>query len=99
MPVGVFGFLALGQNVRTALAATWTVVMALTLPDTIEMTRLLDEARHGGVSEVVSNLSTAVLSTALGNSFAERTQAIVALHGRLENRHRSGPAKASRNLK
>ena len=37
MPVGVFGFLALRQNLRTAFAVTVTLLFALALSSGIEM--------------------------------------------------------------
>jgi len=66
MPVGVFGFLALRQNVRTAFAATATVLIALALSSSIEMIQLFDDARVCSASDVACNVSGTVLGVALG---------------------------------
>jgi VanZ family protein len=66
LPVGVFGFLALRQNVRTAFAMTVTVLVALALSSSIEMTQLFDDARECSASDVVCNVSGTVLGVALG---------------------------------
>jgi hypothetical protein len=41
MPVGVFGFLALRQNIRTAFAVAVTLLFALALSSDIEMTTIV----------------------------------------------------------
>jgi len=66
MPVGVFGLLALRQNCRTAFAVTVTVLIALTLSSSIEMTQLFDDARECSASDVACNVSGTVLGVALG---------------------------------
>ena len=71
MPVGVFGFLALRQNVRTTFAVIVTVLIALALSSAIEMTQLFDDARECSASDVVCNVSGTVFGVVLG-SFYQR---------------------------
>jgi VanZ family protein len=66
MPVGVFGFLALRQNFRTAFAVTVTVLFALVLSSSIEMIQLFDDARDCSGFDVVCNVSGTILGVALG---------------------------------
>ena len=71
MPVGVFGFLALRQNLRTALAATLTVLIALTLSSSIEMIQLFDDARECSASDVVCNVTGTVFGVALSSFYKQ----------------------------
>ena len=71
MPVGVFGFLALRQHVRTTIAATATVLIALALSSSIEMIQLFDDARVCSASDVVCNVSGTVLGVALGSLYQQ----------------------------
>ena len=66
MPAGVFGFLALRQNVHTALAVTVTVFIGLTLSSSIEMIQLFDDARECSASDMVCNVSGTVLGVTPG---------------------------------
>jgi len=66
VPVGVFGFLALRQTLRTAFAVTVTVLFALALSSGIEMTQLFDDSRDCSGFDVVCNVSGAGLGVALG---------------------------------
>ena len=77
MPVGVFGFLALRQNVRTAFAATATVLIALALSSSIEMIQLFDDARVCSASDVVCNVSGTVLGVALGSLYQQWLKAFL----------------------
>jgi VanZ family protein len=67
IPVGVFGFLALRQNVRTAFAVTVTLLFALAMSSSIEMIQLFDDARECSASDVVCNVSGTVLGVTLGS--------------------------------
>ena len=69
MPVGVFGFLALRQNFRIALAVTGTVLIALALSSSIEMTQLFDDARVCSASDVLCNVSGTVIGVALASVY------------------------------
>jgi VanZ family protein len=69
MPVGVFGFLALRQNFRSAFAVTVTVLIALALSSGIEMTQLFDDARECSASDVVCNVSGTALGVGLGSLY------------------------------
>ena len=69
MPVGVFGFLAFRQNLRTAFAVTLTVLIALALSSSIEMIQLFDDARVCSASDVVCNVSGTALGVALGSLY------------------------------
>lgn len=87
MPVGVFGFLALRQNVRTAFAVIVTAFIALALSSAIEMTQLFDDARECSASDVVCNVSGTVFGVVLGSfyqrwleRFLTRAQASKFLH-------------------
>ena len=71
LPVGVFGFLALRQNVRSAFAATATVLIALALSSSIEMIQLVDDARVCSASDVVCNVCGTVLGVALGSLYQQ----------------------------
>jgi VanZ family protein len=66
MPVGVFGFLALRQNCRTAFAVTATVLITLTLSSSVEMIQLFDDARECSASDVGCNVTGTILGAALG---------------------------------
>jgi VanZ family protein len=69
MPVGVFGFLALRQNVHTAFAVSVTLLFALTLSSGIEMIQLFDDARECSASDVVCNVAGTALGVALGSVY------------------------------
>jgi VanZ family protein len=69
MPVGVFGVLALRQNFGIALAVTGTVLIALALSSSIEMTQLFDDARECSASDVVCNVSGTVIGVTLGSVY------------------------------
>jgi VanZ family protein len=69
MPVGVFSFLALRQNIRAASAVTVTLLFALALSSSIEMTQLFDDARECSASDVVCNVSGTALGVALGSLY------------------------------
>jgi VanZ family protein len=66
IPVGLFGLLALRQNVRTVFAVTMTVLFALALSSGIEMAQLFDDGRDCTASDVICNVSGAVFGVALG---------------------------------
>ena len=66
LPVGVFGFLAFRQKFHTPFALTVTVLLALALSSSIEMTQLFDDARECSAFDVVCNVSGTVLGVALG---------------------------------
>jgi VanZ family protein len=66
LPVGVFGLLALRQKFPTPFAVTVTVLLALALSSSIEMTQLFDDARDCNAFDVVFNVSGTVLGVALG---------------------------------
>jgi VanZ family protein len=57
MLVGVFGLLALRQKFRTPFAVTVTVLLAVALSSSIEMTQLFDDARECSAFDVVCNVS------------------------------------------
>lgn len=69
MPVGAFGFLALRQNLPTAVAVVATVLIALALSSAIEMTQLFDDARQCSASDVVCNVSGALLGVVMGSLY------------------------------
>ena len=66
VPVGVFGLLALRQKFHTPFAVSATVLLALALSSSIEMTQLFDDARECNAFDVVCNVSGTVLGVALG---------------------------------
>ena len=66
IPVGVFGLLALRQKFHTPFAVTVTVLLALALSSSIEMTQLFDDARECSAFDVVCNVGGTVLGLALG---------------------------------
>jgi VanZ family protein len=66
VPVGVFGLLALRQKYQTPFAVTVTVLLAVALSSSIEMTQLFDDARECSAFDVVCNVSGSVLGVALG---------------------------------
>jgi VanZ family protein len=90
MPVGVFGFLALRQNIRTAFAVTVTVLIALTLSSAIEMTQLFDDARECSASDVVCNVSGTVFGVALGSLYQHWLKGFVVRTERAKLLHPSG---------
>jgi VanZ family protein len=90
MPVGVFGFLALQHNVRTALAVTLTLLFALALSSSIEMTQLFDDARECSASDVVCNVGGTVLGIALGYLYQNWLKRFLARAERTTLLHPSG---------
>jgi VanZ family protein len=66
LPVGVFGLLALRQKFQTPVAVSVTVLLALALSSSIEMTQLFDDARECSAFDVVCNVSGTVLGVGLG---------------------------------
>jgi VanZ family protein len=68
-PVGVFGFLALRQNSRTAFAVMLTVLIALTLSSSIEMIQLFDDAGVCSASDAACNVSGTVFGVAVGSLY------------------------------
>jgi VanZ family protein len=66
LPVGVFGLLALRQKFPTPFAVSVTVLLAVALSSSIEMTQLFDDARECSAFDVVCNVSGTVLGVALG---------------------------------
>jgi VanZ family protein len=90
LPVGVFGFLALRQNFRTAFAVTVTVLIALTLSSAIEMTQLFDDARECSASDVVCNVSGTVFGVALGYVYQNWLKGFVVRAERAKFLHPSG---------
>ena len=90
LPVGVFGFLALRQNVRTAFAATATVLIALVLSSSIEMIQLFDDARVCSASDVVCNVTGAVLGVAMGSLYQQWFKGFLARVETAEFLHPSG---------
>ena len=90
MPVGVFGFLALRQNVRTALAVTVTVLIGLTLSSSIEMIQLFDDARECSASDMVCNVSGTVLGVTLGSLYQQWITRFLAQAEKAKFLHPSG---------
>ena len=90
MPVGVFGFLALRQNVHTALAVTVTVFIGLTLSSSIEMIQLFDDARECSASDMVCNVSGTVLGVALGSLYQQWLRRFLARAEKAKLLHPSG---------
>jgi glycopeptide antibiotics resistance protein len=78
MPVGVFGLLALRQKFHTPFAVTVTVLLALGLSSSIEMTQLFDDARDCSAFDVVCNVSGTVLGVALGYVYQQWLQRFLA---------------------
>jgi VanZ family protein len=66
IPVGVFGLLALRQKFPAPFAVFVTVLLALALSSSVEMTQLFDDARDCSAFDVVCNVSGTVLGVALG---------------------------------
>ena len=56
LPVGVFGLLALRQKFSTLFAVSLTMLLALALSSSIEMTQLFDDARDCSAFDVVCNV-------------------------------------------
>ena len=90
MPVGVFGFLALRQNLRTALAVTVTVLIGLTLSSSIEMIQLFDDARECSASDTVCNVSGTVLGVTLGSLYQQWLRRFLARAEKANFLHPSG---------
>jgi VanZ family protein len=90
LPVGVFGFLALRQTARTAFAVTVTVLIALVLSSTIEMTQLFDDTRDCNAFDVVCNVGGTVLGVALGSLYQQWLKGAVARAERAKLLHLSG---------
>lgn len=90
IPVGVFGFLALRQNIRTPFAVILTVLVALALSSSIEMVQLFDDARECSASDVVCNVSGTVLGVALGYLYQRWLKGFVARAERATLLHPSG---------
>ena len=87
LPVGVFGLLALRQKFQTPFAVIVTVLVALALSSSIEMTQLFDDARDCSAFDVVCNVTGTVLGVALGyiyqqwlKRFLARTETTKLLH-------------------
>ena len=90
MPVGVFGFLALRQNVHTALAVTVTVFIGLTLSSSIEMIQLFDDARECSASDLVCNVSGTVLGVGMGSLYQQWLRRFLARAEKAKFLHPSG---------
>ena len=90
IPVGVFAFLALRQNVRTTLAVTVTVLIGLTLSSSIEMIQLFDDGRECSASDLVCNVSGTVLGVALGSLYQQWLRRFLARADTAKFLHPSG---------
>ena len=90
IPVGVFAFLALRQNVRTTLAVTVTALIGLTLSSSIEMIQLFDDARECSASDLVCNVSGTVLGVALGSLYQQWLRRFLARADTAKFLHPSG---------
>jgi VanZ family protein len=67
MPVGVFGFLALRQNCRVAIAVALAVLLALILSSSIEMIQLFDDARECSAFDVQTKRTMAITTPPLSD--------------------------------
>jgi VanZ family protein len=66
LPVGLFGFLALRQNMRTNSAVVVVVLIGLVLSSSVEMIQLFIPERECSASDVVSNGAGTAIGAALG---------------------------------
>jgi VanZ family protein len=69
MPLGVFGFLTLRQNVTGTFAVLITIMIGLLLSSSIEMIQLFDDARECSASDVVCNVSGTAIGVGLGSLY------------------------------
>jgi VanZ family protein len=90
LPVGVFGFLALRQNFRTAFAVSVTVLIGLILSSSVEMTQLFDDGRECDAIDVVCNVSGTVFGVALGYLYQNWLKSFVVRADRAKLLHLSG---------
>jgi VanZ family protein len=66
MPLGVFGFLAVGEAAPRAARLFAPLLLALVLSVSVETIQLFDDSREGSASDVVVNFAGAALGVALG---------------------------------
>jgi glycopeptide antibiotics resistance protein len=78
VPVGVFGFLALRPNFRPAVAVTVTLLFALVLSSSIEMTQLFDDERWCTATDVVFNVSGTAAGVVLGCLYQQWLRCLLA---------------------
>jgi len=90
IPVGVFGLLALRQKFPTPFAVSMTVLLALALSSSIEITQLFDDARECSAFDVVCNVSGTVLGVALGYVYQQWLQRFLARAETAKLLHPSG---------
>jgi VanZ family protein len=67
IPVGLMGFLALRQHRGTLFAALGSILFALVLSSSMEMTQLFAVSRTCSAQDLLVNLSGAALGVAVGN--------------------------------
>lgn len=66
LPLGLFGFLALRQNMRTTSAVVVTVMIGLVLSSSMEMIQLFVPERECSAADVVSNVAGTAIGAGLG---------------------------------
>ena len=71
IPLGVFAFLALRQNLGGAVAVILAIAIGLILSSSVEMIQLFDDARDCSAFDVVCNVTGTGIGVALG-SFYQR---------------------------
>jgi VanZ family protein len=66
IPLGLFGFLALRENLRTTFAVIVTVIIGLILCSSMEMIQLFIPERECSAADVVSNVGGTAIGAGLG---------------------------------
>jgi VanZ family protein len=81
LPLGVFGFLAVGGRVSRAARVLAPLALALSLSASIEMIQLFDDSRFCSLSDVASNVAGAAVGIAAGALYRVRLQRFLAKQG------------------
>jgi VanZ family protein len=74
VPLGIFGFLAIGPKASRITRILTPLAVALVLSSSIEMIQLFDDSRTCSLSDVASNVAGAALGVAAGALYSRRLQ-------------------------
>ena len=78
LPLGVFGFLAVGARASRMARIITPLALALLLSSCVEMLQLFDDSRICSASDVASDVAGAAVGIALGTLYRARLQRILA---------------------
>jgi VanZ family protein len=77
VPLGIFGFLAIGARASSAVRVLAPLALGMALSASIEMLQLFDDSRQCSLTDVASNVTGAAVGVAVGALYRAKLQRLL----------------------